>query len=150
PGKVIDAQSRVTKQQVAEYYLAVAEHLLPHIADRPLSVVRCPDGVGKSCFFQKHVSAGSPAGVGKISIPNRKTGKAEEFLTVNTVAGLLGLAQLGVLEIHPWGSKNDSLEQADRIIFDLDPDENVPWNTLASAAEDLRSRLKQLDLASFL
>ena len=150
PGKVIDAQSGVTKQQVAEYYFAVAEHLLPHIADRPLSVVRCPDGVGKSCFFQKHVSSGLPAGVGRTSIPNRKTGKVEEFLTVNTVAGLLGLAQLGVLEIHPWGSKNESYEQADRIIFDLDPDESVPWNTLASAAEDLRSRLKQLDLTSFL
>jgi bifunctional non-homologous end joining protein LigD len=150
PGKVIDAQSGVTKQQVAEYYFAVAEHLLPHIADRPLSVVRCPDGVGKSCFFQKHVSSGLPAGVGKTSIPNRKTGKVEEFLTVNTVAGLLGLAQLGVLEIHPWGSKNDSFEQADRIIFDLDPDESVPWNTLASAAEELRSRLKQLGLTSFL
>jgi bifunctional non-homologous end joining protein LigD len=150
PGKVIDAQSGVTKQQVAEHYFAIAEHLLPHIADRPLSVVRCPDGVGKSCFFQKHVSPGSPAGVGKISIPNRKTGTVEEFLTVNTVAGLLGLAQLGVLEIHPWGSKNDSLEQADRIVFDLDPDESVPWSTLASAAEELRSRLKQLDLTSFL
>jgi bifunctional non-homologous end joining protein LigD len=150
PGKVIDAQSGLTKLQVAEYYLAVAEHLLPHIADRPLSVVRCPDGVGKSCFFQKHVSSGLPAGVGKTSIPNRKTRKVEEFLTVNTVEGLLGLAQLGALEIHPWGSKNESFEQADRIIFDLDPDENVPWNTLASAAEDLRSRLKQLGLTSFL
>ena len=150
PGKVIDAQSGVTKLQVAEYYFAVAEHLLPHIVDRPLSVVRCPEGVGKSCFFQKHVSSGLPAGIGMTSIPNRKTGKSEEFLTVNTVVGLVGLAQLGVLEIHPWGSKNDSFEQADRIIFDLDPDENVPWNTLASAAEELRSRLKQLDLTSFL
>jgi bifunctional non-homologous end joining protein LigD len=149
PGKVIDAESGVTKQQVAEYYSAVAEHLLPHIADRPLSVVRCPDGVGKSCFFQKHVSAGLPAGVGKISIPNRKTGKVEEFLTVNTAAGLLGLAQLGVLEIHPWGSKNNSYEKADRIIFDLDPDESVPWNKLAAAAEELRSRLKQLGLTSY-
>lgn len=149
-GKVIDAQSGVTKLQVAEYYYAVAVHLLPHITDRPLSVVRCPDGVGKSCFFQKHVSSGLPAGVGKTSIPNRKTGKVEEFLTVNTVAGLLGLAQLGALEIHPWGSKNDSFEKADRIIFDLDPDENVSWNKLASAAEELRSRLKQLDLTSFL
>jgi len=113
-------------------------------------VVRCPDGVGKSCFFQKHIGAGLPAGVGKTSIPNRKSGTVEEFLTVNTVAGLLGLAQLGVLEIHPWGSKNESFEKADRIIFDLDPDENVSWNKLASAAEELRSRLKQLDLTSFL
>jgi bifunctional non-homologous end joining protein LigD len=150
PGKVIDAQSGVTKLQVAEYYLAVANHLLVHIADRPLSVVRCPDGIGKPCFFQKHTSSGLPAGVRNVSIPNRKTGKEEEFLTVNTPEGLLGLAQLGVLEIHPWGSKNHSLEKPDRIIFDLDPDEAVSWNTLASAAEELRGRLKQLKLTSFL
>lgn len=150
PAKVIDAQSGVTKQQVAEYYFAVAGHLLPHIADRPLSVVRCPDGIGKPCFFQKHVSSSLPAGVGNVSIPNRKTGKPDEFLTVKTVEGLLGLAQLGVLEIHPWGSKNDSFEKADRIIFDLDPDQAVPWNTLAAAADELRARLKQLNLTSFL
>jgi bifunctional non-homologous end joining protein LigD len=149
PGKVIDAQSGVNKKQVAEYYLAVSEHILPHIADRPLSVVRCPDGIGKPCFFQKHVSSGLPAGVSNVSIPNRKTGKEETFLTVNTLEGLLGLAQLGVLEIHPWGSKNDSFEKPDRIIFDLDPDEAVPWNTLAAAAEELRDRLKQLELTSF-
>jgi bifunctional non-homologous end joining protein LigD len=150
PGKVVDAQSGVTKQQVAEYYFAVAEHLLPHIADRPLSVVRCPDGVGKPCFFQKHVSSGLPAGVSNVSIPNRKTGKPEQFLTVSTVEGLLGLAQLGVLEIHPWGSKNGSFDTPNRIIFDLDPDEAVPWKSLAAAAEELRSRLKQLKLTSFL
>jgi bifunctional non-homologous end joining protein LigD len=150
PGKVIDAQSGVTKQQVAEYYFAVAEHLLPHIANRPLSVVRCPDGIGKPCFFQKHVRSGLPAGVSNVSIPNRKTGNPEQFLTVHTTQGLLGLAQLGVLEIHPWGSKNDSYEKPDRIIFDLDPDEAVPWSTLAAAAEELRGCLKQLNLISFL
>lgn len=150
PGKTVDAQSGLTKQEVAEYYSAVAEHLLPHIADRPLSVVRCPDGIGQPCFFQKHVSAGLPAEVGRVSIPNRKTGKTDDYLTVKTVEGLVGLAQIGVLEIHPWGSKNDSIEKADRIVFDLDPDESVSWNTLAAAAEELRARLKQLDLISFL
>ena len=149
PGKVLDPQSGTTKRQVAEYYLAVSDHLLAHIADRPLSVVRCPDGIGKPCFFQKHVSSGLPPGVSNVSIPNRKTGREEEFLTVNTVEGLLGLAQLGVLEIHPWGSKNDSIEKPDRIIFDLDPDEAVSWKTLASAADELRGRLKELNLTSF-
>ena len=150
PGKVIDAQSGVNKRQVAEYYLAVADHLLAQIADRPLSVVRCPGGIGNPCFFQKHVSSGLPEGVSDVSIPNRKTGKEEKYLTVNTVEGLLGLAQLGVLEIHPWGSKNDSLDKPDRIIFDLDPDGAVSWKTLASAAEEIRGRLKQLNLTSFL
>jgi bifunctional non-homologous end joining protein LigD len=150
PEKVIDPDSGVTKHQLAEYYLEVADHILPHIADRPLSVVRCPDGIGKPCFFQKHVSAGLPSGVNHVSIANRKTGKKEEFLTLNTVEGLVGLAQLGVLEIHPWGSKNDALEKPDRIIFDLDPDQQVLWTRLASAASELRDRLKKLKLSSFL
>ena len=150
PGKIIDAKSGTTKQQVAEYYFAVAEHLLPQIARRPLSVVRCPGGIGNPCFFQKHVSSGLPAGVSTVSIPNRKTGKAEDFLTVETIEGLIGLAQIGVLEIHPWGSKNNSFDKADRIIFDLDPDESISWNTLASAAQELRASLKQLNLTSYL
>lgn len=150
PGKTVDEQSGLTKLEIAEYYRAVAENLLPHIADRPITVVRCPDGVGKPCFFQKHVGLGLPAGVGRASIANRKSEKEEEFLTVKTVEGLLGLAQLGALEIHPWGSKIDSVDKPDRIIFDLDPDEAVSWSTLASTAEQLRARLKQLNLASYL
>jgi bifunctional non-homologous end joining protein LigD len=150
PRKVLDPQSGATKQQLADYYFEVAGHILPHIANRPLSVVRCPNGVGKPCFFQKHVSAGLPPGVDNVSIPNRKTGKKEQFLTIDSVEGLLGLAQLGALEIHPWGSTNDSIEKPDRIIFDLDPDEAIPWTSLAAAANDLRARLTKLKLTSFL
>jgi bifunctional non-homologous end joining protein LigD len=149
PGKVLDEESGMTKQDLAEYYLAVAEQMLPHIADRPLSVLRCPDGIGKQAFFQKHVSAGLPIGVRTVSIVNRKSGKSEEFLTLNSAEGLLGMAQMGVLEIHPWGSKNQAVDQPDRIIFDLDPDEAISWNTLADAAAEIRSRLKQLNLTSF-
>ena len=150
PGKILDPQSRATKQQLADYYFEVAAHILPHIANRPLSVVRCPNGIGKPCFFQKHVSAGLPPGVGNVTVPNRKTGKKEDYLTVDSVDGLLGLAQLGVLEIHPWGSTNDALEKPDRIIFDLDPDEAVSWTSLAAAAEEIRTRLSKLKLTSFL
>jgi len=149
PGKVLDEESRMTKQDLAEYYLAVAERMLPHIADRPLSVLRCPDGIGKQAFFQKHASAGMPNGVHSVSIANKKTGKREEFLTLNSAEGLLGMAQMGVLEIHPWGSKNEAVDQPDRVTFDLDPDEAIQWNTLADAADELRSRLKQLNLTSF-
>jgi bifunctional non-homologous end joining protein LigD len=149
PGKVLDEESGMTKQDLAEYYLAVAKQILPHIAGRPLSVLRCPDGIGGQAFFQKHASAGMPNGVHSVSIANKKTGKREEFLTLNSAEGLVGMAQLGVLEIHPWGSKNVAVDQPDRIIFDLDPDETISWNTLADAADELRSRLKQLNLASF-
>ena len=149
PGKVLDEESGMTKQELAEYYLVVAEHILPHISDRPISVLRCPEGIGRQGFFQKHPGPGLPNGVRTISIANRKTGKREEFLTLNSSEGLVGLAQIGVLEIHPWGSKNDAVDQPDRIIFDLDPDEAVSWRTLADAAGELRMRLKRLKLASF-
>jgi bifunctional non-homologous end joining protein LigD len=150
PRKVLDDESGMTKQQLAEYYLAVAEQMLPHISDRPLSVLRCPDGIGKKGFFQKHPSAGLPNGVHTVSIANKKTGEHEEFLTLNSTEGLVGMAQMGALEIHPWGSKNNAVDQPDRIVFDLDPDEAIPWHTLANAAGELRLRLKQLKLTSFL
>jgi bifunctional non-homologous end joining protein LigD len=112
--------------------------------------LRCPDGVGKQSFFQKHVNTGFPNGVHGVSIKNKRTGKDEEFLTINSADGLLGLAQWGVLEIHPWGSKNEAVDTPDRIIFDLDPDEAINWTVLAAAAQDLRSRLNALKLASYL
>jgi bifunctional non-homologous end joining protein LigD len=140
----------MTKQQLADYYAAVAERMLPHIANRPLSVLRCPNGVGSQCFFQKHVSPGLPSGIGSVSISNKKTSGKKDFLTLNSAEGLIGLAQLGVLEIHPWGSKNDSIERPDRIIFDLDPDEAIAWSVLAAAALEMKSQLKQFGLASFL
>ncbi len=150
PNKVLDETSGMTKQQLADYYAAVAERMLPHIADRPLSVLRCPNGVGQQCFFQKHVSPGLPDGIRSVAIANKKTSGKKDFLTLNSTEGLIGLAQLGVLEIHPWGSKNHSLERPDRVTFDLDPDEAIPWPVLAGAALELRSQLKQFKLTSFL
>jgi len=150
PEKVLDEESGMTKQALAEYYLAVSEVMLPHLADRPLSIVRCPEGSGKPCFYQKHVGRGLPEGVSSISIPNRKTGANEEFLTLNTADGLVAMAQMGVLEIHPWGSRNGALDKPDRIIFDMDPDVAIKWETLAATAVELRGRLKKLGLLSFL
>ncbi len=146
---MLDPESGVTKQQLAEYYMAVAEHMLPYIADRPISVVRCPDGIGKACFFQKHVGMGVPAGVKTISIRNKKSKGSEAYLTVDSSEGLLGLAQMGVLEIHPWGSHNESLDTPDRIVFDLDPDAAIGWKTLAKTALELKARLKKVGLESF-
>ncbi len=150
PDKVLDPESGMTKQNLADYYVAVAEHLLPHIADRPLSVVRCPEGSGKPCFFQKHVGTGLPEGVKSVAIKNRKSGEREDYLTVDSSSGLIGLAQMGVLEIHPWGSRNESLDKPDRIVFDLDPDISIEWETLADAARELRTRLNKVHLKSFL
>jgi bifunctional non-homologous end joining protein LigD len=148
PEKVLDAESGMTKQMLADYYWAVAEWMLPHIADRPVSLVRCPEGAGSPCFFQKHSSHMLPPGIGSVDIADKK-GKVEPYITLNTAEALAGLAQIGVLEVHPWGSRNENLERADRLIFDLDPDESLAWKVLADAASEVRSRLKKIGLESF-
>ena len=150
PEKILDPESGMTKLMLANYYLAVADHMLPHIADRPLSILRCPEGAGKPCFFQKHIGMGLPPGIGSVPVPNKKNASTEQYITLNSAEGLIGLAQMGVLEIHPWGSRNDNLEKPDRIIFDLDPDESIDWKMLGATAEEFRSRLEELGLQSFL
>jgi len=150
PDKVLDFESGMTKRDLAEYLIAVSERMLPHVADRPLSVVRCPEGSGKPCFFQKHIGMGVPKGISNVPVPNKKNSSVEQYLTFNSVEGLIGMAQMGVLEIHPWGSKNETLEKPDRIIFDMDPDESIDWKTLAATAKEFRARLEALGLQSFL
>jgi bifunctional non-homologous end joining protein LigD len=150
PGKVLDPLSELTKQQLADYYWAVAPHMLPYIAHRPLSLVRCPEGSSQPCFFQKHVNHMLPPGIESVPVTDKKTGKPEPYITLSTPEALAGLAQIGVLEVHPWGSTNDDLEHPDSIIIDLDPDEAIDWRTLADAALDVRKRLKKLSLESFL
>ncbi|MBV8631381.1 MAG: DNA ligase D [Silvibacterium sp.] len=150
PDKVLDAESGLTKQQLADYYWAIAPHMLPHIANRPISLVRCPEGTAHQCFYQKHVNDTLPANIESVGIRDKKSGKVEPYITLSTPETLAGLAQLGVLEIHPWGSCNDNLERPDRIIIDLDPDPAIPWSTLAGSAEDIREQLKSLGLESWL
>ncbi|HMH13611.1 MAG TPA: DNA ligase D [Edaphobacter sp.] len=149
PEKVLDAESGMTKQMLADYYWTVAEWMLPHVADRPVSLVRCPEGSGGPCFFQKHVNHMLPKGIGSVDIADKK-GKVEPYITLNTAEALAGLAQMGVLEVHPWGSRNEDLERPDRLIFDLDPDESLAWKVLGEAASEVRSRLKKIGLESFL
>ncbi len=150
PDKVLDEASGTTKKDLAKYYLAVSEAMLPFVADRPLSLVRCPDGSGKECFYQKHKNKMlSGDYFGSIDIVDKKSGKPEPYITLSTREAIGELAQVGVLEVHPWGSCNESLEQPDRIIFDLDPDEAIPWETLAASALEVRKRLEKLGLKSF-
>ena len=150
PDKILDPATRLTKRELAEFYWAIAPHMLPHIAGRPLSLVRCPDGAGKPCFFQKHVNKTLPTGIGTVQVPDKKTGIPEPYITIDNPETLAALAQMGVLEVHPWGSTNTDLEHPDRLIFDLDPDASIPWPTLSAAAADVRARLKKLGLTSFL
>ena len=150
PDRVIDTESGLTKQGLAAYYEAVAERMLPHIAGRPLSIVRCPDGSTGQCFFQKHVKVGLPKGVGSVDVPDKKTGKPEAYITLSSTEAIVGMAQMNVFELHPWGSSNTHLEQPDRLVFDLDPDESLPWEVLAESADEVRKRLVKLGLKSFL
>jgi bifunctional non-homologous end joining protein LigD len=149
PDKIVDPETGLTKQALVDYYLAVAPLMLPHVTGRPLSLVRCPNGTGKKCFYQKHLGPGMPPGIGGVEIPDRKGKGVETYVTVQGEESLAGLAQMNVLEIHPWGSTNDDLEHPDRIIFDLDPDEAVSWPTLCESAVEVRERLKKLGLQSF-
>ncbi|HET9086759.1 MAG TPA: DNA ligase D [Acidobacteriaceae bacterium] len=150
PDKQVDEESGLTKRQLAEYFWAIQGYMLPHIQDRPLSIVRCPEGSTKPCFFQKHVTSNLPQGIEGIKIRGRRSGIVENYITLSTPLGLAGLAQMGVLEIHPWGSRNSDVEKPDRIIFDLDPDESISWQTLAESAREVRERLRQCKLESFL
>ncbi|WP_263365270.1 DNA ligase D [Edaphobacter bradus] len=148
PSKLLDAESGLTKQMLADYYWAIAAWMLPHLTGRPLSLVRCPDGAGHPCFFQKHVTATLPEGIGGVEVAD-KNGKVEPYITLDSAEALAGLAQMGVLEVHPWGSRNDDLERPDRLIFDLDPDEALPWRRVTEAALELKDRLKQMGLENF-
>ncbi len=149
PDKIVDPESKITKRQLAEYLWAVSAEMLPHISDRPLSLVRCPEGSAKQCFYQKHVNHLLPKGVGSVMVSDKKGGPPEPYITLDNAEALAGLAQMSVLEIHPWGSINQHLEQPDRIIIDLDPDESLPWSTVCEAAMEVRDLLKAMGLTSF-
>ncbi|WP_433984151.1 non-homologous end-joining DNA ligase [Tunturiibacter empetritectus] len=150
PEKILDVETQLTKQQLADYYWAIAPHMLPYIEGRPVSLVRCPDGSEKPCFYQKHVNAMVPPGITAVDVPDKKTGEMEPYITLSTAEALAGLAQMGVLEVHPWGSRNEDLEHPDRIIIDLDPDAAIAWPRLAESAGEVRRELKELGLESFL
>jgi bifunctional non-homologous end joining protein LigD len=149
PGKIIYPDLRITKQQVADYYRAVAPLLLPELGNRPLSLVRCPDGIKGQCFFQKHHA--STLGSHVRSVPIReKNGGSEEYLYVDDVAGVLDLVQMNVLEFHPWGARIEDVEHPDRRVFDLDPGPGVDWKAIKAAARDVRDRLAEVGLEGFL
>lgn len=147
PDRVLFEGQGVTKRSLAEYYVAVADRILPHVAGRPLSLVRCPAGQGGECFFQKHASPGFPEALKPVSI-TEKSG-TDEYLYVDDVAGLVSAVQMGVLELHIWGSHVDTLEKPDRIVFDFDPDEAIDFAMVRAAAVEMRDTLGDLGLTSF-
>jgi len=147
PDRVIYPEQRLTKLDVARYYERVAERMLPYVAGRPLSLLRCPEGRSGECFYQKNwVKSGDAVKTLRIA---GKSGSGNAPVIADA-RGLVSLIQHGALEIHPWGSKASTLESPDVCIFDLDPSTEVPWPDLGATARLLRERLRSMGLETFL
>jgi len=147
PTRVLYPELGLTKEDIARYYVDVADHLLPHVIDKPLSIVRCPDGQSGACFYQKHLTAGMPDAIHPIRL--KESGGYKQYVSVRDVDGLVALVQFGVLELHPWGCAPGKIETADRVVFDLDPDPVVQWPRVVAAAKEVRERLTAVGLQSF-
>ena len=147
PGRVVYPDIGKTKQDVADYYDAVMDWLLPEIAGRPLSIIRCPQGSTRPCFFQKHLVAGMKH---VDSVPlKEESGQTEDYLVVRDALAVRELVQFNVLEFHPWGSLASKPALADRVVFDLDPAPDVPWSEVVAAARQMRELLKQAGFVSY-
>ena len=145
PDKVLYPEQGITKRALADYYLEVADVMCPLIKDRPITLVRCPTGREKKCFFQRHPGSGVPSAFGQVEVP----GFEEPYLYIANRAGLVAAVQMGVLEMHPWGSRREHPLLADRVVFDFDPGEGTPFTAVVEAALELRQRLEAMSLAAF-
>ncbi|XBQ16722.1 MAG: non-homologous end-joining DNA ligase [Oceanicaulis sp.] len=148
PDRVYFPGAEITKADYADYLETVCETMLPYVAERPLSLVRCPGGVEKACFFQKHHMKGMPEGFKPVKI-EEKSGDKEPYVYIDDLEGLRGCAQFGALELHPWGARIGDIEHPERIIFDLDPDEGLDFSDVKAAANDIKDLLESAGLAAF-
>lgn len=148
PDRVLYPGQNVTKRALAAFYVGIADWIVPQLAGRPLTLVRCPRGAGGQCFYQKHADEAFPESVRRVEIPE-DDGDIGLYVAVDSIRGVVALVQLGVLEFHTWGSRVRALERPDRILFDLDPDAAVAWPDVIAAARALRKRLAAVGLESF-
>ena len=147
PNRVLFPGQGFTKLALARYYERVSTWLLPHLQDRPLTLVRCPEGYNKDCFYQKHANDTVPDMIGRVKIPEENG--VSWYMIADSLPAVIGLVQMGVLELHTWGAKRDRLDRPDRIIMDLDPDPSIPWKFVIEAAHLVRTLLNELDLTCF-
>jgi bifunctional non-homologous end joining protein LigD len=148
PTRRLFGKSGPTKLDIAVYYAAVGDFMLPHLFDRPVSLVRCPTGRPQDCFFQRHAFTGIPATMVSFETQNSE-GETQTYLTVEDAKGYLALAQFGVVEFHTWGTHKRHLDKPDRVVFDLDPGEGVGWREVVEAAVHVRGALEDLALVPF-
>ena len=149
PERLLYPDQGITKLALAEYYAAIEAWALPQLANRPLSLVRCPEGQGKECFYQKHATPAVPDVVGRVQIPEGAGTGTGTYTYIKDLAGLIAMVQMGVLEIHPWGSTVKKLETPDIVTFDFDPDIGLPWERVTEAALEMREALLGIGLRSF-
>jgi bifunctional non-homologous end joining protein LigD len=147
PDRILYPDQGITKRELMLHYAKVARWMLPQVVLRPLMLVRCPEGANAQCFHQKHPSRGMPKAVQTVTVQQKKGPEAN--LMIRDVEGLLGLVQMGALEIHSWGCREAHLDCPDQLVFDLDPDEGLPWPRVIEAAHTLRDRLDALGLTGF-
>jgi bifunctional non-homologous end joining protein LigD len=145
--RVLYPSHGTTKLDLARFYESIAKWILPHLEDRPTTLVRCPEGAHKTCFYQKHVGYWAPESLRRVKIQEKR--KVGEYLVVDSLASLIGLVQIGILEIHTWNSVVKRLEQPDRVVFDLDPGPGVEWTQVIECARLIRDALHSLELESF-
>ena len=148
PDKLLFPADKLSKRDIARYYEQVSAWMVPHLRNRPLSLVRCPDGWEAQCFYQKHADKSVNAAVDRIVVPEGD-GTAT-YLAANSTEAVVALLQWGVIEIHPWGASKPKLDRPDRLIFDFDPDDAVAWPDLVSAVQVMRTLLDDLGLKGFL
>lgn len=148
PNRVMFPEQGATKHEIADYYVECKDRVLTYLKNRPLSLVRCPSGRGGECFFQKHYKTSLPDHFRAVAI-KQKNGKTSSYLLIDSPEGLVGAAQIGALELHIWGARADNIEKPERLVFDLDPDESVPFAAVRDAATELRDVLKAAGLESF-
>jgi bifunctional non-homologous end joining protein LigD len=148
PERVLFDELGLTKEALAKYYESVADHILPDLKNRPLSLVRCPQGPGEGCFYQKHIDKTWSDEIERVTIP--ESDGEGIYAVANSPAALVGLVQKGVIELHVWGSTTRDLGKPDRMVFDLDPDVAVPWREIMAATRLTREKLDEIGLESFL
>jgi bifunctional non-homologous end joining protein LigD len=148
PDRVIYPDAKVTKGALADYYRTIAPLMLPWTANRPISLVRCPQGRAKKCFFQKHDSGSFGEHVHHVPVVEKK-GQTEDYLYVTDAAGILTCVQMGTIEFHGWGAPVADIEKPDRLVFDLDPDEGLAFDAVKKAAVDLKRHLADMGLQTF-
>jgi bifunctional non-homologous end joining protein LigD len=148
PDKILFPPDGPTKLELAEYYEQVAQRMWPYVQHRPLSLLRCPDGQKKECFFQKHLNGAAEPGIGAVDLTEKQT--ARQYRYLEAPIGLRSLVQLGALEIHVWGSRIKADDNPVELVFDLDPAPDVEWKRVVKGTRTLKDLLDRLGLQSFL